>query len=837
MDILHLSDLHIIDKSTLDYHWNPASEALGARQFDYIVISGDLTQSAEPEEYRKVYSFLTDTLMKNHLKPDSAGNDRARIILVPGNHDICWDYAKGAFKKIAIDDATWKEAKKQSKNLTSDVRLVTEKNEERYSLQKISFSADYTRRFATFEDFYNSFYGDNTLVAPHKPMQLCSLKKGDDYSLHVFNEHDVIFVGLNSCHKNDCYSHVACFNPEVVNNIKREVAQLQKKHDKKYTLIGVWHHGLASGKGSHDYLDLSDLKELRRLGLHVGLHGHDHESSKKLIEELDVNILISGTGSLTAKGTQKPDGIRNEFSSIHIQDSYFTLTTYELKNSGYVPVKHAPNRLPLASNTPKGNQTLRPPIKAGTQRRTWYVDDEGIATVNIDLVDVSIEDNTQIPLAFWPSRKTNPNMNSTALLRDVDGINREVDVHKYLVGKNAIQAATANVSKGKYELLSWTYSVANLFALNQAELGLHSGRINQQQELRESVAHVIAFETLALTLSVELSTQSILQKNNEIDAIVIVEKPTIVCGEIIWNQVPAKEIASKPKIDIQPQGNITRLSLTAYKPVVGYRYSIAYKLALKGQELKESARKFRDDLTTHLRSRMHKNNDEELEKRFTSLLIDEFPAPTKAGEPQDLFSLRQAFHGTEIIGFFWCNNGNTTRSKLRTCFGNVPARKRDISFGYGEGLAGHAYRFNKIASWFNSDNDSEQSSSTVYAGRGPVTHEWIICVPVGPLEGPPMGVISFAHQQDAEKNEFARQMGEFAENVYRKHRNAISDSELAEIEQAINSFGLRLRTIVHSGFWSVLADTGKYGKGGFLDNAQRCEFARHQIPTPAKIPS
>ncbi|MFZ6008891.1 MAG: metallophosphoesterase family protein [Bacteroidota bacterium] len=832
MDILHLSDLHIVDGSTLESHWRQAGESLGDHKFDFIVVSGDLTQSAEPEEYSKVHSFLVDTLMTDHLKPVNDTLDRARVIIVPGNHDINWEQAKKTFKKIDMSDhGAWQHARKECKNHDSDVRLVTEKENEIYSLQRISNKMDYNRRFYTFEKFCEFFYDKNLASPPHKHMHLSSQKKGDDYSLHVFDEHNVIFIGLNSCHKNDCYSHVACFNPEAVTNIRTAIRKKEAERKRKYILIGVWHHGIASGKGSHDYLDFTDLKELRRLGLHVGLHGHNHESSKKLVDDLDINILISGTGSLTAKGSAKPDGIKNEFSAINIEDSYLRLTTYELERMGYVAKPHAPVRLPITSHIPKGNQTLRPSIKCQSQRRTWQIDAEGVAAAKVELKGIQLESNSEIPLAVWLSKHLNPYIAERAELKSEQGIVTNPYVRKGAVGDNALRAITDQIDKGKYDFCVWEYRMSNQIALNLLELKHYSNQSKSKNGYQDVIAHVLAFETLSLKLSIEISTQVVLKKGaGSINAKAIVEKPTMHCGIVEWAEVPEQHMPEKPSISIAQNQSTSIISLSVYKPVVGFRYSISYQIKKIGPEITEDARKFRKDFTDHLRSKIHKNNAEEMERRFCSMLCQAFFPEVTSTDRDDANRLRDLFSGTEIIGLFWCSNGNDTPSKLRACFGNVPARKMDLAFSYGEGVAGHSYRFNKVATWFNKGHSSDHSYSAIYFGRGPVSQKWIICVPVGPKEGPPIGVISFSQQKDSESTPFSKLMYDFAESIYRKHLNEMSSTEHDKIETMTNDFRLKLQTAVHAGFWSTMCDTTTYGEWGFLENRDRFLFAQQQIP-------
>jgi 3',5'-cyclic AMP phosphodiesterase CpdA len=70
--IVHLSDLHFgrVDSTLLD----PLRRAVEALSPHVVVVSGDLTQRAKPEQFREARRFL-DTLPRPH-------------IVVPGNHDV-----------------------------------------------------------------------------------------------------------------------------------------------------------------------------------------------------------------------------------------------------------------------------------------------------------------------------------------------------------------------------------------------------------------------------------------------------------------------------------------------------------------------------------------------------------------------------------------------------------------------------------------------------------------------------------------------------------------------------------------------------------------------------
>jgi predicted MPP superfamily phosphohydrolase len=92
--ILHISDLHISNESYLD----KVDLIVQACSFDiknesnvYIVISGDITQYGKKEEFEKAKIFLKT--LKDKIKPKNSLLT-VDLVLVPGNHDCCFDNVK-----------------------------------------------------------------------------------------------------------------------------------------------------------------------------------------------------------------------------------------------------------------------------------------------------------------------------------------------------------------------------------------------------------------------------------------------------------------------------------------------------------------------------------------------------------------------------------------------------------------------------------------------------------------------------------------------------------------------------------------------------------------------
>lgn len=82
----HLSDLHI---ESGDFHQDVVLDELsrdlsGFTPLDFIVVSGDITNSGNKNEFSKASEFLDKIVA-------SASIDKKRLFLVPGNHDVNWN--------------------------------------------------------------------------------------------------------------------------------------------------------------------------------------------------------------------------------------------------------------------------------------------------------------------------------------------------------------------------------------------------------------------------------------------------------------------------------------------------------------------------------------------------------------------------------------------------------------------------------------------------------------------------------------------------------------------------------------------------------------------------
>ena len=102
MRILHLSDLHVThDGRELNQLWGRARPAIAGQRFDFVVLSGDLTQRAEPSEYTKLKRFLEAEI--EPLILGERASAKCRVVITPGNHDVDWSV--DVFDTLALANA------------------------------------------------------------------------------------------------------------------------------------------------------------------------------------------------------------------------------------------------------------------------------------------------------------------------------------------------------------------------------------------------------------------------------------------------------------------------------------------------------------------------------------------------------------------------------------------------------------------------------------------------------------------------------------------------------------------------------------------------------------
>ncbi|MBI4750656.1 MAG: metallophosphoesterase [Acidobacteria bacterium] len=300
--ILHLSDIHVNPDTDPLSRLQPLmsdlrdkDEGLGTEQLDYLVISGDLTDKAQPEEFEKVHEFLSRLIEQFQLSAE-------RCIIVPGNHDLSWFSGCYEWKDRRVVNV--KALKPGSYKEQSDGYLVRVNDK-------------YPHRFENFGKFYHQLV--------QKPYPTDATKQGLSF---LFEEHGLQFLALNSASEIDEYfPERSSINEGALskgladadNQIKQAKKENRLAHDAEILRIAVWHHPVTTDK--EPTMDAAFLERLQKEKFKLCLHGHVHEDCADLVRYLHPTrqLHIAGAGSFGAAKDQRPESMPRLYNLIEIE--------------------------------------------------------------------------------------------------------------------------------------------------------------------------------------------------------------------------------------------------------------------------------------------------------------------------------------------------------------------------------------------------------------------------------------------------------------------------------------------------------------------------------------
>ena len=299
--ILHLSDLHVgagadplsllqpLEADLKDRH-----EGLGVERLDYLVISGDITSRAAPQEFEKAREFVSELIARFGLTSE-------RCILVPGNHDLDWD-----------TEVYFRKRKRQV-----DVRtLATGTYKEDGDGYYVRDDEKYPERF---KNFSRHFYHPLTQKEyPLAPSEQC---------LSFFGESRLQFLAMNSAWEIDEYfTERSSICEQALSRgldaAQRQLAAAQARGDlqpgAQVLRLAVWHHPIT---GNEKIQADAFVGRLLQANVRVCLHGHVHEERAELIGPLhpERKLHIVGAGSFGAPTHHRPESVPRLFNLLEIQ--------------------------------------------------------------------------------------------------------------------------------------------------------------------------------------------------------------------------------------------------------------------------------------------------------------------------------------------------------------------------------------------------------------------------------------------------------------------------------------------------------------------------------------
>ena len=321
--LIHISDLHrtadphlsnddLISAITSDSRrW----QADGIPSPDVIVVSGDLIQGVDIDEIKadsKINAQYTEAgEFLRKLADRFVQSDLSRVVIVPGNHDVHWQRARGAMNVLETCPS---DILRRGLEPDSMVRW----NWLDQQAYEISDRNLYDSRLHEFRQFRADFY------AELNPSPLSQ----DDSDVVFFDYPDlgITVVGFASWHGNDCFCHVG----EIA------AAALSRAHDLLTTsrapvAIAVWHHSIDGGPRGNDFMDKRVVHRLIDFGFSVGLHGHQHfprAAPFTLDLPNQTSMAVVCAGSLAVGDGQLPMGEPRQFNIVHIDPERKTVTVH-----------------------------------------------------------------------------------------------------------------------------------------------------------------------------------------------------------------------------------------------------------------------------------------------------------------------------------------------------------------------------------------------------------------------------------------------------------------------------------------------------------------------------
>jgi small GTP-binding protein len=311
--ILHLSDLHFTADTDLKAHLQPLvadlrdrSGGLGFDRLDYLVISGDLTSRAIPEEFDLAQCFTSELIQKFGLTAE-------RCVIVPGNHDLSWD-------ENVYD---WKPKRQVDERQLQAGTFLPEGNG--YLVR------DNLRYPARFRNFSSHFH--------HPLLQLeYPLAFEEQGRVYFFENTGLQFLTFNSCWEIDeWFRGRASLHAGAVGRALEcadEQVETGLQQNSQVLRIAVLHHPVT---GNEKVQEDAFVDQLRQAHVRLALHGHVHEDRADLMSYLEPRKLhVVGAGSFGAPASQRPESTPRLYNLLEIarDHSWVRVHTRCLKKRG-----------------------------------------------------------------------------------------------------------------------------------------------------------------------------------------------------------------------------------------------------------------------------------------------------------------------------------------------------------------------------------------------------------------------------------------------------------------------------------------------------------------------
>ena len=759
MKILHLTDLHLTEPgATLENLWAGVSP-LVPDSVDFVVISGDLTQRAQKGEYEKLKKFL-DTQIIRRVR----SKDPARIVMVPGNHDVDW--SREILKHGDVDSGT---ARRYLRDADAHVRSrVSPQMRAIVDLPRLSIReidhGKYHARFEPVQSFLDGFY--TGIGAPHRKFNLTSIDDSEHWSAHVFPQHGVAFAGLSSCTWNDEYWRAGAISDAATRAAGEYLAGVAPG----CLHIAVWHHGLVSARGQPDHMTLVELGRIINQGFQLGLHGHTHQDEVETLHHWLKGraIPIVATGSFAAKASERPGGVRNQVSLLEVSSAVIRWTIFARRENSEQWEAEPSRFLPMAGLSERMIELVGESL-VDRHERFAFVDEQGIVTIRVVLYDVDLEG--ELVLASGVRAPGTVLYDKQAVAQRVDGGKVTLDV----AAEEGADALVRSERRQHFAKIEWSYVLSNVLALHPDEVGFISPdrkEIKLAPSEHDIWMHHLRFCCNKLKLRLELPAQRLKR---------------VGTPQAQYQEANGKWHHDAQASAVARRSNTNAVVLSVSRPRPGHRYGVSYSLS-GGRE------KVQVDTWDLIGTVVERCRNEELRP---ASLASQLTAHTEAGLARLLAPTSARPPPTRWVVHHW----NLRRLSLQSAYGRFPARTWGSSFGYGQGIAGHAFKVRGPAVYHR--DGSSNASRAIYSRFGERTeHNWIVSLPLVRAPGqPPVGVIGFADYEGGGSAWLEQCAKELA-----SHQDVTRAARFEEIDETFSKIGETMSLA----FWMWLADCAKH---------------------------
>ena len=317
--ILHISDLHRSSRDPITNDTLIASLLTDRDRYltetpevpppSALIVSGDLIHGAGigreyQAEIRRQYDETQDFLVT--LTDRLLGGDRSQVVIVPGNHDCCWNTAFSAMRPV--------EPSREPEDVRS--ALLAPKSQYRWSwserrLYEITDPDLYRRRLDAYWIFVEGFYRDAQLRFP--------IDSSRGFNIFELDQGRVAVAAFESVSRNDLYSPPGAVADGIVSKCDLALRDTPSVHRLR---IAVWHHSIYGPPQRSDYMDLENVYAMIGSGFRLGLHGHQHyaQTTVHYLHHPDAAMAVVGAGSLCAGNRELPRGIDRQYNVVVLDD-------------------------------------------------------------------------------------------------------------------------------------------------------------------------------------------------------------------------------------------------------------------------------------------------------------------------------------------------------------------------------------------------------------------------------------------------------------------------------------------------------------------------------------